>query len=299
MGEKDLSEKILEDYNDVFADIMNVLLFDGKDVVKPDSLKNSSVHSQCRAEDEKLHEQERDVAKHWMDGNVELALYGIENQSSVDRYMPFRVIGYDGATYRSQLLHTEKAVVPVVTIVLYFGNDHWTAPKNVKDLLDIPAGLADYVNDYRIHVFEIAWLTDAQIAKFKSDFGVVARFFVEKRKDPFYTPQDGTAIAHVDAVLKLLSTVSKDPRYERVLHTNNEKEIKSMCDVADRLERMGIEKGIKEGRLAEIFDSVLAGDYSVKRGAEKANMEIAEFEKAMKDAGYTVAQSKQSDIFSK
>lgn len=39
MGEKDLSEKILEDYNDVFADIMNVLLFDGKDVVKPDSLK--------------------------------------------------------------------------------------------------------------------------------------------------------------------------------------------------------------------------------------------------------------------
>lgn len=72
-----------------------------------------------------------------------------------------------------------------------------------------------------------------------------------------------------------------------------------MCDVADRLERMGIEKGIKEGRLAEIFDSVLAGDYSVKRGAEKANMEIAEFEKAMKDAGYTVAQSKQSDIFSK
>lgn len=242
-----------------------------------------------------------------MDGNVELALYGIENQSSVDRYMPFRVIGYDGATYRSQLLHIDKAVVPVVTIVLYFGNDHWTAPKNVKDLLDIPVGLADFVNDYRIHVFEIAWLTDAQIAKFKSDFGVVARFFVEKRKNPSYTPQDGTAIAHVDAVLKLLSTVSKEPRYEGVLRTNNEKEIKSMCDVADRLERMGIEKGIKEGikegieqgRLSEIFDSVQAGDYSIKRGAEKARMEIAEFEKAMKDAGYTVMQSRKSDIFSK
>lgn len=27
MGEKDLAEKILADYNDVFADIVNVLLF--------------------------------------------------------------------------------------------------------------------------------------------------------------------------------------------------------------------------------------------------------------------------------
>ena len=30
MGEKDLTEKILEDYNDVFADIMNALVFEGK-----------------------------------------------------------------------------------------------------------------------------------------------------------------------------------------------------------------------------------------------------------------------------
>ena len=29
MGEKDITEKTLEDYADVFADIVNVLLFDG------------------------------------------------------------------------------------------------------------------------------------------------------------------------------------------------------------------------------------------------------------------------------
>ena len=29
MGEKDITEKILADYNDVFADIMNELLFAG------------------------------------------------------------------------------------------------------------------------------------------------------------------------------------------------------------------------------------------------------------------------------
>ena len=30
MGIKDLTEKILEDYNDIFADIVNVLVFKGK-----------------------------------------------------------------------------------------------------------------------------------------------------------------------------------------------------------------------------------------------------------------------------
>ncbi|MDO5392952.1 MAG: transposase, partial [Eubacteriales bacterium] len=30
MAEKDVTEKILESYNDVFSDIVNVLLFQGK-----------------------------------------------------------------------------------------------------------------------------------------------------------------------------------------------------------------------------------------------------------------------------
>ena len=34
MAEKDVAEKILESYNDVFSDIVNVLLFDGKEVVQ-------------------------------------------------------------------------------------------------------------------------------------------------------------------------------------------------------------------------------------------------------------------------
>lgn len=201
MGEKDLTEKILEDYNDVFADIINAFVFEGKDVVHPDSLRNSSVHSQYKASDQKLHELERDVAKYWMDGNVRIALCGMENQTKVEKFMPFRVFSYDGTAYRSQLLDRKNKIVPVITIVLYFGNEHWTAPKSIKELLDIPAGLDEYVSDYNIHVFEIAWLTDEQIARFKSDFGIVARFFSERRKNPDYVPDDQTVITHVDAMV--------------------------------------------------------------------------------------------------
>ena len=45
MGEKDITEKILEDYNDVFADIINGLLFQGEQRVLPEDLENISVHT--------------------------------------------------------------------------------------------------------------------------------------------------------------------------------------------------------------------------------------------------------------
>lgn len=44
-----------------------------------------------------------------------------------------------------------------------------------KSLMQIPKELDPYVNDYKMEVFEIAWLTDKQIEMFKSDFKVVAR----------------------------------------------------------------------------------------------------------------------------
>ena len=48
MGIKDLTEKILEDYNDIFADIVNVLVFKGKQRIKPEALVNTGVHSQYK-----------------------------------------------------------------------------------------------------------------------------------------------------------------------------------------------------------------------------------------------------------
>ena len=45
MGEKDITEKILADYNDVFADIMNELLFAGEQRILPeDSMPDSRRH---------------------------------------------------------------------------------------------------------------------------------------------------------------------------------------------------------------------------------------------------------------
>ena len=211
MGQKDITEKLLEDYNDVFADIINGLIFKGEQRILPESLENAKVHSQYKAEDGKVHELERDVIKYWKEKKVELAICGIENQSNVKKYMPFRIIGYDGAAYRSQLLENRKEILPVMTIVLYFGTDHhWYGKKNIKGLMKIPEGLEEYINDYEMKVFEIAWLTEEEISRFHSDFKVVANFFVQKRKHKDYIPDDPTEIRHIDEVLKLLRVMTGD-----------------------------------------------------------------------------------------
>ena len=248
MGQKDITEKVLEDYNDVFADIINGLLFGGEQEIKPEDLENTTVHAQYKAEDDKVHELERDIAKYWKDEKVELAICGIENQSIVEKNMPFRIIGYDGSAYRNQLQQERRKMLPVVTIVLYFGTDrHWNSRKKIKELMEVPQCLDSYVNDYQMHVFEVAWLTEKEIERFQSDFRIVANFFVQKRKNKDYIPDDPTEIKYVDEVLKLLNVMTGDKRYEKIFQ--KKKGVRSMCDVAERLEKMGIVKGIEIGRL--------------------------------------------------
>ena len=258
MAEKDLTEKILEDYNDVFADIVNGLIFQGKSVVKEEDLYQGGVHSQYKAEDSKLHELERDIQKHWSQGEIEFAMIGLENQTEAEELMPFRVFGYDGAGYRSQLLKKVDKVVPVITMVLYFGTKtRWNKAKNIKSLMKIPPGLEEYVNDFKIQVFEIAWLSEEEISRFKSDFKVVANFFVNKRKNKNYIPNDPTEIKHVDEVLKLLAVMSGDRRYEELLwQPENRGGVRNMCDVAQRLIDSGIEKGIEQGIERERADVI-------------------------------------------
>ena len=112
MGQKDITQKNFEAYNDVFSDIVNGTLFDGREVIKPEALVDAVAKSQYKADDNAIHEQERDVAKYWTDKNcyIRLALLGVENQLAIDMDMPLRVIGYDGSSYRDEMNHDEIVI---------------------------------------------------------------------------------------------------------------------------------------------------------------------------------------------
>lgn len=157
----------------------------------------------------------------------------------------FGLSGMTGRLTRSQLLDEKsKERCPVLSIVLYFGNPRWSGPRSIKEMVEIPEGLEEYVNDYKIHVFEIAHLTEDQVKRFRSDFRIVADYFVQKRKNRKYVPSR-RMIKHVDAVLKFMSVMTGDVRF---LDARKEKTTgggTNMCEILDQVENRGIQKGIE------------------------------------------------------
>ena len=260
MAGKDVAEKLLEAYNDVFADIVNGLLFDGETVVRPEELEDQAPRAIYKA-DGAIREIERDVAKRWVKGNIRIACVGIENQTDPDPDMPLRVYSYDGAEYRTQLLkeNRKKPRYPVVTLVLYFGTDrHWDKPLTLHEALNVPERLRPFVSDVKINLFEIAWLSREQVSRFTSDFRIVADYFVQKRETGNYVPEP-EKIRHVQAIMQLLSVMTRDHRFEEVYNeSQREGGIENMCQVLDRIEQRGMARGIDIGEKKKSREATLA-----------------------------------------
>ena len=246
MGEKDIAEKNLEAFNDVFADIVNVLLFKGNKLMKEKDLESAVKDSMFKA-DGKIHQQERDVSKFWKNGEIRISILGFENQTNPDKDMPLRVISYDGASYKQQLLDKKaKQRYPVATIVLYFGTkEKWSTPKNLFGCFNVPEELKPFVNDYKINVFNIAWLSDKTIDMFQSDFKIVAKYFQTVRLKRDYKGSN-EEIRHVDALLKMLSALTGDNSFEEVYNVGNlKKGGVTMCEVVEKIKAEGKEEIIR------------------------------------------------------
>ena len=242
MGEKDIAEKILMDNDDVFTDVVNGLIFDGKPIVEEINLSNMKDKSQYKISG-KLHEQERDVAKVIECDGVKIMYVGIENQTDIDTDETIRVIGYDGTSYRGQLLGENEKKYPVVTLVLYFGERKWSRNKSLYETLNIPDNVKPFVNDYKINVFEIAYMTPEEVEKFTSDFKIVADYFVQKRMKKDYKPIN-KVIKHVDELLKLMTILTGDRRFEEQIKEMHKEEGEvRMCEVLDKIENRGVKTG--------------------------------------------------------
>ena len=244
MAEKDITEKNLEALNDVFAAIVNVLLFKGEQVINEKDLEVDTTKSMFKA-DGKIHEQERDVSKFWKNGEIRISILGIENQTAQDSDMPLRVISYDGASYKQQLLDKkQKKRYPVATLVLYFGTEEkWSKAKHLYDCFEVPEKLKPFVNDYKINVFNIAFLSPKTIAMFKSDFKIIAEYFRAKRLNQKYKGSK-EKLKHANETLKMFSALTGDNSFEKVYNEDNSKKGGiTMCDVVERIRNDGRTEG--------------------------------------------------------
>ena len=245
MKEKDITEKKLLSYNDVFADVINGSIFGGQEIVRSEELTDANPVTQFKDEDNTPREQIRDVAKLWKKKGIIFSFIGIENQTSPDRDMILRVISYDGVTYKNQI--GNEHIYPVFTIVIYWGKNEWKGPTTLKERIECPEEILDIVSDYKFKLIDMVRLSDESIERFRDDFKFIAGILSKKRD---YRPHN-VDIKHPEEVLDLLDAVLGDDRFKKmkseIVRIKEEGREVDMCEFLDELEKRGMEKGVEQG----------------------------------------------------
>ena len=177
-------DTVLKNYwnnNEQFADLFNGVLFDGEQIIKADELVDVDTEESTILENKKYAESikaSRDnikIRKKSTVYGVEFVLLGLESQEHIHYAMPMRVMGYDFAVYKKQydsnaqkyktaeglnkdeylsrMKKTDK-FIPVITVVVYYGEKEWDGAKTLHEMLNIPEKMTKYVNDYKMLLVE-------------------------------------------------------------------------------------------------------------------------------------------------
>lgn len=282
--QKDISGKRLEEWNDVFADIFNNLVFGGKKVLEEASLISLPTESFTRNMDGTLRQGNRDVRKADQENGSYRLICGSENQQGIDNTMPQRIMGYEYASYEEQIrklmdenrqnkdpayikrIHDGQKLAPVVTAVLYWGEEEWEKPRTLHDMLRFSPGqektIRPYVADYPMNLIHVAKLPEEVRARLTSDFRLIAEY-AANRNNPEKILQmmnnKDLKIRHPEEFLDALSEVAGDKRYQdakKIIGETGEKEEAKMDKVLDIIlekrvgeyEERAREKGEKIGR---------------------------------------------------
>ena len=255
MAEKDITEKLLTDIDEVFADIYNNLCFNVENIIKSDDLYNASVTTAFISNDV-TRGLISDVSKIYKNSNLTLALLNIENQSTEDRDMPFRIIGYEGAKYNSQLISGSDERYAVATLVLNFNTKkRWSTPKSIKESLKnkYPIELDEYINDYRINVIDVAFLEKEDIKKLNSDFKAVAKYYYLKRNNIEDFEELGNCnLKYPVQTFATMKALTGDSRFETAyndyVETHKDDKGVTMEKILDTIEARGEARGEAKGK---------------------------------------------------
>ena len=266
----DLILKKLLNHNDVFADIVNAVLFRGEEVVKPEDLRNVQTTFMYKGEG-KLNSMDRDIAKYWVKGNMTLCLLGAENQTRIDPDMIFRNIGYDGTAYRDQM-NQGKERYPVITFVLYYGDKPWNKPLSLYETLgNIPEGLKHYVNDYRMNLIDVKRMDQDELDRLKSDFWHIVKTIQEIKRSN-YEPDDTRPIKYGDEVSEFMSEYTGNSYSGAVQSLRKKHERITMKSLLSEAEK----KEIREKTTEEVTAEVTVKNYAacVLKLMKKKNMSV-------------------------
>ena len=286
MGKKD--DAIVPFFKDKhrFSDLFNGALFHGKQLISPDELEFTESVQTAILKDKhnKKHyvKRYRDIVMNWKN-KLSFVILACEVQENVHYAMPVRNMIYDGLTYMQQIedlwkniteiekqnitreeflshFRKEDFISPVITIVLYYGDD-WNGNLDLHSMFDIDnrtwAGAADnellkkYIPNYHINLINPTKISDLSV--FKSDlqliFGMLKYkddkeklFNFTKDNKSYFSSVNGTTINAIDAFLNF------NVKLETILE-KDEKEEKDMCKALDDLYNEGVQSGMQQGTI--------------------------------------------------
>lgn len=145
--------------------------------------------------------------------------------------------------------------------------------KSVVEENEIGQILDRYIQDYKIHVFDIPRLTKETVAKFQSEFRPVAEYFTNVYTNPGYAPEP-YMIRHVDEFLKLMKVLIGDDRYETMVFSEEERmEGIEVCKVLDYREARGEARGRADTLVSLVKKGLLRED----NAAEEMGITVEEF----------------------
>ena len=275
MGQKDLAQS--DYFNDKvrFADACNGILFQGKEIIRPEELQETDAEMVYR-EEEKRRKIIPDIVRMWK--GIYIAILSVENQTKVDYKMIFRIMKAEAVNYERQwderekeyrrvgILH-EKAklcwvgkdekFIPVITIVIYYGTDKkWDGVTCLYDMLDMDKELEPYISNYRMKLFDYHDCEDFSIFKTENrilfemlscsqDKTAMRKLLEEKRNQ--YKNVDGATIRTIFDIIGI--------KYSSKMRAKIEEE-EDMCKAWDEMmedeRQAGREKGISLARTEDI-----------------------------------------------
>ncbi|SHJ32131.1 Rpn family recombination-promoting nuclease/putative transposase [Hespellia stercorisuis] len=259
-----------------YADVVNHGLFLGDDVIDPKYLGElDSVEKNPDSQ------RVRDLKKKYKNQAIFLII-GVENQENIHYAMALRGLIYDTLSYQEQLRGIQKhheeekdlqgdewlgrfgkddKLIPVITVVLYYGNKPWDASLDLYGMIEIPEVLKAYqpmMLNYKLNLLEVAKIHDLDTYgdELKMVFGFVKyqrdkkalREFVEENQDLFSSVPLETC-----RTIEVLTNAKEITKY--IEKDEDDKEAINMCEALQGMREDAKIEGKIEGKIENNADA--------------------------------------------
>jgi len=212
----------------------------------------------------------------------------IEFQSTVDHFMALRMLRYTLELYSSILKESPalKKLPSVFPILLYNGDERWTAPENLRDLIDQRISL-DFIPQFRYFKIAENEFTKDRLLSLKNLIG--ALFLVEttdpKALVPLVTQIVDILKAEQPEVVKAfvswLSNFFADPVPDWVMDVSQLTEVPTMLATKvqkwkEELIHEGVQQGLQQGLQQGVFEGEKRKALVTAQKLKQKGMSLAE-----------------------